>query len=262
MIHCIITIGSDRFEAGMRMLEKINPKFVKVHLVLRGSAFKNFPKISNVHHQIWLESATLSQARNLLLKRMITLSELGNSDVICFADDDGLWIDDFHLAIREAFKNGQKLVLGGYKPLNENQDFSRFPKEHIDHLNLDEILRITSSIGMYVRGDIVKEVGLFNENLGLGAYIPVGEDTEYCLRAFKKSRGASYNPMLMQIHAYGSERKRYESSISLIWYLVSIDKRVFILALRRTMGVFRDSPSINPIKILLAAMKGILEGFK
>lgn len=262
MIHCLITIGSDRFEEGMRMLEKINPKFVKVHLALRGSAFENYPKISNVHHQIWIERATLSQARNLLLKRMICLSELENLDVVCFADDDGQWIDDFHIAILEAFKNGEKLVLGGYRPLNKNQDFSRFPKEHIANLNLDEILRITSSLGIYIRGDIVKEVGLFNENLGLGANIPVGEDTEYCVRAFKESKGASYNPTLMQIHTYGSERKRYESSISLIWYLVSIDRRIFILALRRMLGVFRESPRTSPIKILLAAMKGILEGIK
>lgn len=256
MIHCLITIGSNRILEGRNMLKSVAPQYVKVHLLLRGNELKDSPILENVETQLWTESASLSEARNILIAELQKNDLVRLDDIVCFSDDDGCWQENFHERIYSAFSNDEKLVIGGYFPSEFERDTNRFPRVNHPSLSLDQILKMTSSLGIYMRGELFLKVGFFNENLGLGGEIPVGEDTEFCVRAFKISKQASYDQNLMQIHNYGSHESRKEASISLIWFLVSRDLRILPLAFRRIIGVMRESPQISWATMIKSAWKG------
>ena len=262
MIHCLITVGSNRILQGKNMLKSVVPKHVKVHLLLRGNELKDSPMLENVETQMWIESASLSQARNILINELRRNEVVKLDDIVCFADDDGCWQGNFHERIYSAFSNDEKLVIGGYFPSELERDTIRFPKVNHPSLSLDQVLKMTSSLGIYMRGELFLKVGLFNENLGLGGEIPVGEDTEFCVRAFRISKHASYDYNLMQIHNYGSHESRIEASVSLIWFLVSRDLRILPLAFRRMIGVARESPGFSWTKIIKSAWKGTSAAFR
>ena len=256
MIHCLITIGSSRIVQGRNMLKSVVPQHVKVHLLLRGIELKDSLSLENVETQLWIESASLSEARNILIEELRRNNVVKPNDIVCFADDDGCWQENFHHQIYSAFSNNEKLVIGGYFPSEFERDTIRFPNESHPSLSLDQVLKMTSSLGIYMRGELFLNVGFFNENLGLGGDIPVGEDTEFCVRAFKIAKCASYNHNLMQVHNYGSHESRIEASVSLIWFLVSRDLRILPLAFRRMIGVMRESPGVSLARLIRSAWKG------
>jgi GT2 family glycosyltransferase len=66
---------------------------------------------------------------------------------------------------------------------------------------------MASSLGVFVRYGILKNVGYFNTQLGKGARIPIGEDTEYVMRLRDCSTKYQYSPELIQIHAYHKKLK-------------------------------------------------------
>jgi len=257
MIHCLITIGSNRIFEGRNMLRSVVPEHVKVHLLLRGNELRESAILENVETQLWVESASLSEARNILIDELRRKDLVKLNDIVCFADDDGSWQENFHQRIYSAFSKDEKLVLGGYFPSEFERDTIRFPEVNHPSLSMDQVLKMTSSLGIYMRGDLFLKVGYFNENLGLGGEIPVGEDTEFCVRAFRISRNASYDHNLMQIHNYGSHESRIDASVSLIWFLVSRDLRILPLALRRMIGIMHESPRVSLARLIKSAWKGI-----
>ena len=89
MIHCLITIGSNRILEGRNMLKSVVPQYVKLHLLLRGNELRDSPILENVETQMWIESASLSQARNILINELRRNEVVKLDDIVCFADDDG-----------------------------------------------------------------------------------------------------------------------------------------------------------------------------
>ncbi|TXM97199.1 glycosyltransferase family 2 protein [Methylobacterium sp. WL64] len=64
------------------------------------------------------------------------------------------------------------------------------------------------SVGIFVQADILKEIGAFDENIGLGSNTPYqsGEETDLMLRLISLDRSAYYNPNLTVFHPRGSHR--------------------------------------------------------
>jgi len=245
-IHVILSISESRQACGIAMIESIASSEVQVHVLWRGLPNLEFQSKSNVH-SYFLKEASLSRSRNFLISSALDLKLIGDSDVICFADDDGLWPEDLAQRILRSFSEPIEWALGIYGPSVDEVDRKRFPPTNQDTQSIEEILSRSSSLGLYVRGNLIKKAGRFDENLGLGAEIGVGEDTEYAVRLFHLATKSPYDPILIQFHPYGSQNlsSRLTASIRLICYLAGkyslpkypVIRRILSLILRRKINL-------------------------
>lgn len=238
-IHVFLTIGPNRLESGIRMLQSIDDPLVFKHVLWR--EFTEPPKLEyKTYFPETSESVSLSRARNILILNALNNNLIKDEDVVCFADDDGLWPQEHSILIRSVFESKILWAIGTYGPGHEEIDQRRFPPEIEENISIETILLRTSSLGLYVRGSALKRVGKFNEYLGVGSTIESGEDTEYAIRLFFLTQESTYHPELFQYHEYGRETnfKRQEASFLFLWYLYFNYSIPFFNPFRRTLSLF------------------------
>ena len=199
--HCLLSVGQDRIMTALELISEAAKFDISMHVVWRGG-IPEFEENVKTYVSIVAGDCSLSKARNILLRNMMKDPTISDDAVIFLADDDGQFPVDFHDRLEEVFSKNLNWVLGSYGPSSKEIDRNRFPENSLSALSRKEILRISSSLGIYVRFSLLKEVGFFNEDLGLGSRICVGEDTEFALRLKRFSGSAQYNPRLLQIHPY------------------------------------------------------------
>lgn len=220
------------------MIESISHPSVFTHVLWRDcDPFSN--RKDSQYIELRGSQMSLSRARNVLISNALEAELIEDDDVVCFADDDGLWPLELPTNILKVFNSDLYWALGVYFPLTRNLDQSRFPSFAQNQINHEDILMRASSLGLYMKGIALKQIGKFNEYLGIGGTIHSGEDTEYALRLHFKYRDSNYNPSLFQYHEYGSElnSQRIESSLRLIWYLYFMNFVPISNPLRRTISL-------------------------
>ena len=153
--------------------------------------YKNDLKIIYLH----INQKGLSHARNIGLA-------YATGDIIAFPDDD-CWYDSRLLErVRDYLNSSEIDGLCGC-PIDENYEslISNFLKKET-LLCKANVWHGGISFTIFLRNKVVKEVGLFDERLGVGAGTPYGsgEETDYLLRALEKNFKIVYTHKIKVFH--------------------------------------------------------------
>lgn len=228
-IHCLLTIGEDRIDSGLNMIASALEDGVHVHVAWRFTPPNHGIKSSSLH-EMSIGPASLSVARNILLRSLAENPEVSNADVVCLGDDDGEWSSGSASRIQEVFRGGLPWALGLYTPKNQPPDAKRFPPTP-EELTVRQLCDRASSLGIYVTVQTLSKVGSFDERLGVGTSLPIGEDTDYALRLRKQTGRAPYRPQLQQFHAYSAGGRPSYRLVPSLQFLIYQSKRNPILVL-------------------------------
>jgi len=191
-------LAAGRLEDLQRLFDSITHERecgldVELHLLIQNcsepaaAALPDVPPF--VHPQTMEGRCSLSAARNVLLSTLNPRETLSEDTVVGFPDDDCWYPPHFLVQLAETFtqKNDVDLFV------------CRFSGRPVDWVTgcpalrsarFRDVVRLTSSNNMFVRGQIALSVGQFDPGLGLGTPAAGGEDTEYALHAFFKGRRA------------------------------------------------------------------------
>jgi glycosyltransferase involved in cell wall biosynthesis len=138
----------------------------------------------------------LSRARNAALARI-------EADLVAFPDDDCVLPDD--LLERVAARFAGEPTLDGLCGRAADADGTSSPSWARDAglLTRSNLWNRAISFTIFLRADVVRDVGPFDEQLGLGAGTAwsSGEEIEYLVRALDRGARIAYDPELVVLHA-------------------------------------------------------------
>lgn len=146
-----------------------------------------------------LDVKGLSKNRNNCLKHM-------DGDIVYICDDDVILVHEGILKVIEKFKNSDKIdVLRCQVKTFEGQAYKQYkPTEY----KIDRLIQLTnfSSIEMTVKSSFIKENKLsFDENFGIGAQYPIGEDFIFITDILKKNGNIVHYPIdIVEHEAFGT----------------------------------------------------------
>ncbi len=175
-------------------LAAADPAFAQV-IVADQSAESPMVGISAAVIMLRLEARGISRARNAGL-------EHATGDWVYFPDDDCTVPPDvlarFDAVIAAqpdvAFVSARVLSPAG-RALMPSAD-ARARRLHLH----DDVLRTVMSPGLFVRRDVLAEIGGFDEDLGVGARFPSGEESDLLFRILESGRHGWYAPELVVTH--------------------------------------------------------------
>lgn len=149
----------------------------------------------NYHH---VKFKGLSKARNYGL-------QYAKGDYLCLIDDDAFYEKDFLSNAVNALKSfDSKTILSGY--IYDTQKKGPFVKYRLKNnnkaLSLRSIVRTCPSAGLVIPKILIKDVGQFDEQLGVGGKYPSGEETDMILRGIRRSYTVRYIRNLRLRHPY------------------------------------------------------------
>lgn len=144
----------------------------------------------------------LSKSRNLALKNCKTTYGV-------IADDDVVYESDFMMIFLEAIQQKPELALYVFKSCDfNNRDRKKYPNS-IFQFSLPLKKFKPSSIEIMLNIDLVKSKNLkFNENFGLGAYYPVGEEEVFLIDLLTADLKAIFFPKTVVKHLQESSRTK------------------------------------------------------
>lgn len=163
----------------------------------------------------------LSRARNVGI-------DYAKGDIIAFPDDDCIYPDSLLEDVEACFVNDHHLggVTGKVVDF-EGNEYARFSKTG-GKINLVNVWQRASSISLFIKSDVIRLVGGFDETLGLGAGTPWGggEDIDYPLRVVKAGYEVFYDPAIKILHPnpvaqgylrIGKRSFQYGAGIGRVW---------------------------------------------
>ena len=137
----------------------------------------------------------LSRGRNAALRRVC-------AELVAFPDDDCVFPDD--LLERVARRFADDPGLGGLTGRAADAGGSSSPSWSRDArvLNRDNLWNRAISFTIFLRSSLVRAVGAFDEQLGLGAGTPwcSGEEIDYLIRALDLGARIEYDPSIVVHH--------------------------------------------------------------
>lgn len=132
---------------------------------------------------------SLSAARNTLLTGEDAKRRLAFNGIVAFPDDDCWYPEDTLDTIHKAFVSDPSLDFWfcryGMEPRSAASFTATEPR-------LQTVIFFASSNTIFLRGPLAAGIGGFDEQLGVGATLSGGEDTDYAMRAFQGARKAAY----------------------------------------------------------------------
>ncbi len=171
----------------------------------------------------------LSRARNVGLADV-------TADIVAFPDDDCAYAQGFLTHVGHMFANdptldgvtGRSVDRGG----RSSPSWKREPAVLTDHNLWNRAISYT----IFLRREVVKLVGTFDERLGLGSGEPwaSGEEIDYLIRAVRSGARIRYDPSLTVRHDPSEQDTAYRDGAS-IGYLLR--KHHYPLAMRSRMLV-------------------------
>ena len=124
---------------------------------------------------------SLSAARNVMLARARAEGLLKSNTVVAFPDDDCWYTPDFPERLADLFQResgvGLLVTRVSLSPSTE------WPFDANRPATVRDVLRRSSSNGIFLRGNVADKIGDFDVKLGLGTPNTSGEDTDYAVRA-------------------------------------------------------------------------------
>lgn len=134
---------------------------------------------------------SLSAARNRLMAAASGEAPIGNGDIVGFPDDDCWFPSGFLTRLQGIFAARPVLDLVVCRCARE-PDTTTFDTGDLTPVSARAIVRLSSSNTMFLRGSLPGPVGGFDPALGLGTPAGGGEDTDYVIRAFLRSRETGF----------------------------------------------------------------------
>lgn len=128
------------------------------------------------------ERLSLSRARNVLLELTERSGDLGNADIVAFPDDDAWYPLPLLYELSLLFESQLQpdIFVCRYSSVPEP---AKDLHSCVAKPSLLEFVKCASSNTMFIKGDIVRKLGRFDEALGVGTPTPGAEDLDYALRA-------------------------------------------------------------------------------
>jgi glycosyltransferase involved in cell wall biosynthesis len=160
-------------------------------------------KFSRVFPIIYLRSAQgLSRSRNVGLRH-------ARGEIISFPDDDCWYPVNLLEQVAQFLQANSDIdgLTGRVIDENENPSAGRFDTTS-GFINRFNVWRRGWPISMFLRSNVIKVVGDFDETLGAGAGTPwgSGEETDYLLRALNHGFRLYYNPNISVYHPHPVEK--------------------------------------------------------
>jgi glycosyltransferase involved in cell wall biosynthesis len=153
----------------------------------------------------------LSRARNVGIRHV-------SGDAIAFPDDDCWYGPDTLARVAGFFERRPEvsLLAGMARDADGHPSQLRWPVEAVD-LDRFNVWRRAISFTVFVKSEVVRSVGRFDELVGVGAGTPwgSGEETDYLLRALDAGFRGHYDPSVVVFHppalknSIGAEDKAY-----------------------------------------------------
>lgn len=188
-LWCVTSADQNEIDGGEldRLLRSVEGSEAQFVLVLRNVPPETTARLSvhaNVTRVVNSGKLSLSLARNKGLQALNDLHP-DDSDLICFPDDDShFWPGQVSRIICVARDFGADFIGGSYGEVPPTS-------EQVRRMTIRDAFEKISSVGIFLTWRTVKAVGLFNEGLGVGSKIlPVGEDNDYALRAWRAADNA------------------------------------------------------------------------
>jgi len=154
-------------------------------------AYKNRFPISHLRSE-----RGLSRARNVGLKHI-------SGDIVAFPDDDCWYPPDLLERVVRFFEERPDLDgLTGRAVCEQGTNaLLNFPTRQA-LINRFNILKRSVSFSIFLRAEVVNEIGKFDEFLGVGAGTPwgAGEEVDYLLRAIEAGFKVYYDPSITVFH--------------------------------------------------------------
>lgn len=150
-----------------------NPKGFLQNII---DKYSNEIKIVYIHES----SKGLSSARNTGLKR-------ASGEIIGFPDDDCVYEQDTLEQVNKLFINDVAAITGEYVYMGMTQEHN-IDKKCIK-LNKYNVWKHGISFTIFIRSNVCREIGCFNEELGVGSGTQYGsgEETDYLLRIIEQN---------------------------------------------------------------------------
>jgi GT2 family glycosyltransferase len=137
----------------------------------------------------------LSRARNVALEHL-------TADVVAFPDDDCVYPAGLLSRLAERFSSDSGL--GGLTGRAEDASGKSADSWKLDTVTLSDtnLWNRANSAAMFLRAQVVRQVGVFDENLGLGSGQPwsSAEEIDYLIRAVRTGARIEYDPSLVVRH--------------------------------------------------------------
>lgn len=134
---------------------------------------------------------SLSRARNLMLHQVELDDVLSSARWLAFPDDDAWYPPGFIRRMTTLFLSAPQVGMATCQYASAPTAVAATPNSGaFDVLTSSaEFVRTVSSNTLFLRTDIARSVGFFDERLGVGAPINGGEDLDFALRAFTLNAG-------------------------------------------------------------------------
>jgi GT2 family glycosyltransferase len=140
-------------------------------------------------------SRGLSRARNAALGRV-------RAELVAFPDDDCIFPNDALERVARRFADDPSLAgLSGRAVDSLGRSASSWARDAAE-LTRENLWNRVISFAVFLRVSVVRVVGEFDEQLGLGSGAPwsSGEETEYLVRALDAGARIEYDPELVVLH--------------------------------------------------------------
>jgi glycosyltransferase involved in cell wall biosynthesis len=143
----------------------------------------------------------LSKSRNLGLNYIA-------GDIVAFPDDDCVYPNELLKKVNDLFDSNDFDVLS-IKMTNSISAGRKIQNNFSDqYINKKDVLKFTASISGFYRKEVIDSVGIFDENLGLGAdtIFQGGEDYDYSIRVLEKGFKIYYKSDVEVLHPWDDEK--------------------------------------------------------
>lgn len=141
---------------------------------------------SDVHH--------LSHARNIGLR-------LAAGEIVAFPDDDCIYPDGILSTVDQAFRDQPELGVrtGPAKASGGGFSSGRWQKES-GEITLDNVWYCAIAFNIFFRRELLRSIGAFDEQLGVGGVFGSAEETDLVLRALRTEWRGWYDITQIVIH--------------------------------------------------------------
>lgn len=187
-------LNGGRDELLRRLFRSLGPAAashpITVHLLVQRVGdvpLGEVPSFVRVHHHEGRVS--LSRARNMLLERL-DWDAIASDAIIAYPDDDAFYPDGLLDGVAGLFAQRPQLDFWFCRYASRPEAFSRVAPPV--PARAAQVARNASSNTIFVRRDLARAIGGFDESLGVGAPYAGGEDTEYALGAYRRARETLY----------------------------------------------------------------------
>jgi len=146
----------------------------------------------NVQLETISSQVSLSRARNLLLRKAREQGLLAHAPVVAFPDDDCWYPDGSLERVLNLFRIDQALDFWFCGYASAPQSPARALSMDMKPPSAFQVAAKASSNTIFLRSRIAEAIGGFDEELGVGTANNGGEDTDYALRAYARSRKSRF----------------------------------------------------------------------